>query len=312
MADYRNNFGVLATDLNLYINPANSPHSFVVGYLATGTCTISGFNVAVVNKNWGVNVWNDFKFYFNNKYYDIESNTANALVIGETTTVAGGTYLITTNSPISTTYADTLIYSAVSEIKSYMPEKYRRIVDGKIEGEILSRNVIHDQKILHLSTATTNTSNIRLYRNPLGNYATRTICNSMIGPQDNDGIGYTYSDYLVSGQTVTIQLGGDMTAGLSRGDIIAADYDHELPTVPPLLKQMTIDLTILKLSTQVEALRDVIPAPVLANAENTKELLKMLREEKIGIPELDKLDLYSETRTDNTGRKYGTVSVWRA
>ena len=294
-------FDITSSVFNLYFNPSKSPHKLWCGAVYSGTGTGASNLMTDATGGFQVNQYADFYVQIPaGTQYLITSNTNNALtVVGNLTGIT--TYTIVSRESLTETEFTTVRNRAVSEVKSLIPEKYRRLL-SKIEGEVIVQHAAHHQSTATLTFDTSNANTVRLWRNYNGPFSERYRTNGLFQAADVSSGYATSADYTIDSSngttTITFQISGDVANTLERNDMIIADYYHSLPTAPKILQQLAMEKLAQDLFRRgYSSLNNNIPQQI----KDTKDeffspLLTLLHEGKIGVDEFDNIHLYEETR----------------
>lgn len=297
-------FGVSADALNGVINPARSPNSYWIGPALTGdTGTGNATGQFTTSQSFRTDQYNDFDLVIGSSRRLITSTSGAVLTVDgapNLTAYAGAAYSIEAHDAIGTTQAVAVVERIVGEIKSALPERYRRMLT-QIEGEMVVRWAAHRQATTTTTYQIASADQLYLWRNLTGPYDDRSINHAMYSPLDVTNGLANYADYSVgtaSPTVITFQLGGNtQTDGrLAKGDMIVADYTHSLPTVPRLLHKIALHKSAYEILWQMGMGEAAIPEAITAYKTEADTLLTALRDGTAGIDEFDQIRLYTETR----------------
>lgn len=294
--------------LNALVNPAKSPHSYWIGPAytgASGTGSSTG-TVTSASATWQIDGWADF-YYVNAVSptpHLITSNTTTALNTDDDLTDLTGSFTITSQTAIGTTDGMNVVRRIAGEVKSRLPEKYRRML-SKLDGEVAVDDALPYQSTATLTYQTTNANQMRVWRNLNGAWESRSSFGALLSPYDVSSGYATTQDYSVGTAdptVITFALGGNTgnSGKLQKGDTVVVEYDHNLSTVPKLLESITLYLSAYEILWQQVANADTIPQQIISLKERADLMLGDLHDGKIGIDEFDSIDMYVETRSDKS------------
>lgn len=314
-------FGITPTDLNTYINAAQSPHGFFIGPAhdsAGGQGSSTGL--------WGTTAqfnpdeWNDF-------FLVVDSDSIPRQItdtLGGTLTISGlpdllslsGAYTIQARDPVTNAQGTAIINRVAGEIKSRLPEKYRRMI-YEIDGQILVREAYFEQGTISTSYTVDDALTLTLWRNPPRPWRETTRNEAMFSPNDVDRGRTSISDYTFNGTTdlVTFQIGGNTSndGKLRLSDQIVASYTHTLNDVPQILRQMCLGLSAWQVFQEHHGADEgLMPQYITDNKDKMDTLLTDLAENTIGIDEFDRIELFEETRNTEAEGGWNVARVDRA
>ena len=277
--------GIVKGDVLALLNPSLDLGGIQIEAAASGTATGVGGNTTytVATAAWDVNQWADYYLWVGSTKALIVSNTATVLTVVENLTGASTTWKIRVEHPTMTDvqFAGYLNY-IWSDVKSAIPEKHRRLM-YRVDGEILVADATAGQTTATLAIFPDSDARIWPYKN----------YNAQIYHQRKIEEALT----LTAGFTVVTSTGVlTFVSPLAKGDRVFVDYTHSLPTTPPNLKFIALDLLT---ALVAESSRSRVDSNTMALIERkekrAKEKLELLREGKMGIDLFEKINLIVET-----------------
>jgi hypothetical protein len=313
-------FDVSADTLNAIINPSRSPHSYWIGAALSGTGTGNATSQFVdTSQTFRANEYNDF-------YLVLDSGRSRNLIestSGATLTVDGSVnlssfaaaaYSIESERPLSIATATAIVTRVVGEIKSQLPEKYRKML-YEINGEYIVDHAYHHQATAHTTFKVADTNRLYLWRNLRGPWQDRWNTSRALYSPIDESQGLTgFSDYSIGTGTptvVTFKFGGNASEYLVRDDRIIAEYPHNLETVPKILHQVALHVSAYEILWQSGLGVEEIPGHIVAYKTRADEIMAGIKDGSIGIDEFDRINLFVETRSDGAGGGYSSVLVQR-
>jgi hypothetical protein len=195
-----------------------------------------------------------------------------------------------------------------------LPETYRRML-YEMRGELIVERARMFQATAHTTFKVADATKCILWRNPSRPKAEMTVHESLISPTDMTDLRAGFKDFSIGTATTTVitfTLGGSSSPAnqLAFGDRVIADYTHDLPTVPKLLKKVALDKSAYEILWQNGLGVSDIPDHIAKFKEQADAVLESLRAGKMGIDEFDQVKLYTETRgeTSQSGYSFGAVN----
>lgn len=281
MTNYQSDFGITKTDLMRYINPSYNINCFTIQDIESGTSGVAGTNTYTVSTaSWRKNIWTNWELKVGSSYYTITSNTNTVITI--TGTPSGTTWSITKQEfDISTSDFNTYLYQAVQCVLGDIPERYRKMI-YEIDGEIIVERARSGQTTASLFYPTTNDNSLQIFVNPI-DWKNRRL---------SDKYNITTNFTIATNQNITF------VNPLIEDSKVICWYEHELATVPTLLKQLGIYRLIINLSPWAYNLYDKESINFKNIKNEYNSIIKSLHDKTIGISEFDKIKLIEETRED--------------
>lgn len=292
MSTNQDTFGIVALDIMRYVNPSISPVGWLCEKITTGTGTGGTNTLTDSTASWSVDQWAGHYLTFDGTSYAIASNTKTGLTISGTLSGSKAYSIGAVSFRISDNDFQQLVKDACQMVISDIPERYGKLI-YKVENEILVDGAYNNQTTASLYYPYKTGTTLELYLNP-------KIIPAMKSEMLTIDTNFTVSEL----QDITF------TSALGSDSKVYATYEHELPTVPAVLKTLGTWRTVIELFQRDYLIEAELPQ-FNKLVERYNNLIAQLKSgDGAGISEFDKIVMAVETKGD-TATLFGSIEGLR-
>jgi hypothetical protein len=174
-----------------------------------------------------------------------------------------------------------IIASAVAAVKMYLPQKYRRLVDGSAQGYVLTREAQGGESVFVLPLSLRPALNILVWRNLSRVYRDRRAADAETPVISNGGGTFT------------------LATPLQAGDVAVADIRFTPTNFPDSIRKLCIEAAVIEVVRRAPTLQvdDWLRETYVHLGQTLMLALRDLAAGRLGLPEWDALEFCDEMET---------------